>query len=460
MFSRYNGGGSNEKDGSGQSGLQHSPSYRMKNSKIFRIAVFLTLVALLFLGGFRFYKVGVLRTVNTVHPENFIDFKDYCRAAIRYEKGENIYALDIEPRPRYIYPPIFAAALSPIVHLGFEKAKIIWLLGNAMLALAIIPAGAVISSSGHRLRGALLMAVFVLNSYPVHQTLFKGQVDLIIAVLVIAGLLSAVHRYNILAGLTIGLAISIKLSPVILLLPLAIAGRWKAFVATILSLLFWTLLGLSLCGVESYQQYFGDVLPALMTTDPNYLWWENQSMYSVFGRLFVDHPYGSPLIDAPAMARWFNVIAVISLVMWLVWRLMILRFGKGFINVLKHEGISTLQLAAEDPFLMRAYAATMLVALVSVQISWVMQFCWAVLPLFVASTFFRIHIWTIRSVFWGIGFIVFAFLLLAPLYISASWTYHGGISWLAAQKTAGAIGMIAYLLHSPFSEDRFEKSYR
>ena len=149
------------------------------------------------------------------------DTGDYMRAAFDLAEGRPLHE-------RYIYPPLLAALLEPLVPLGRGALRTALWVANllavpaftALLALALVRYGF------ERRLAALVGLAFVVFNVPVLRTLVYGQVNLHVANLVLLALLAHPRRP---AGssLALALAVHLKTSPVVLALPFLSERRWR-----------------------------------------------------------------------------------------------------------------------------------------------------------------------------------------------------------------------------------------
>lgn len=153
------------------------------------------------------------------------DTGDYMRAAFDLAEGRPLHE-------RYIYPPLLAALLEPLVPLGRGALRTALWVANllavpaftALLALALGRYGF------ERRLSALLALAFVAVNVPVLRTLVYGQVNLHVANLVLLALV-AYPRRPAGSSLALALAVHLKTSPVVLALPFLTERRWRWLVA-------------------------------------------------------------------------------------------------------------------------------------------------------------------------------------------------------------------------------------
>ncbi len=185
-------------------------------------------------------------------------------AAVLAPIGDSARVLVRPPLP-YVYPPLFAIALSPLTALSFQVLSRLWLLFNALawLGVTLLLAREVYVHLGEPLRQRLgtqgvtgrvggelragltnpavhvalaLAALVSLLWTPLTQTLLTGQIDLLVLVpLALVPELTR-RRHERWVGVLIALAAMLKFTPAILLVYLALRRRWHALGAAVLTL--------------------------------------------------------------------------------------------------------------------------------------------------------------------------------------------------------------------------------
>jgi alpha-1,2-mannosyltransferase len=164
-----------------------------------------------------------------------VDFSVYLTGASHLLDGR-VYQVGLPQPPhlRFAYPPFAAVLFYPLTVIPVKAAQLIWGLVNVVALYAVVHLS---------LRAALRTApgtVVVLASLilmtpvywldPVHRTLMYGQVNLVLAALVLAdftGSLSFRGR-RLPRGVLLGIAAAIKLTPLVFILYLLVSRRMRA----------------------------------------------------------------------------------------------------------------------------------------------------------------------------------------------------------------------------------------
>ncbi|MCK6526155.1 glycosyltransferase 87 family protein [Myxococcota bacterium] len=169
---------------------------------------------------------------------------------------------DAAPGPETLYsftpqPPTVALAFLPLGALDVATAARTWLGIQAAAAVALVPAlAAAAGISGPAAAAALLASGAMLS-----RDLAVGQVYLPVLLAVVGAALLLARGRDGAGGGLLGAAAAFKLFPALLLVPLALAGRWRALAGAAAAGL--GLLGASVAvlGPDVHAAWLGAVLP-------------------------------------------------------------------------------------------------------------------------------------------------------------------------------------------------------
>lgn len=137
----------------------------------------------------------------------------YRDAARRFLEGAPVYSERLIHGLYYVYPPFSAVLFLPLTMWPLEVVKIVWfLLSLILLAICILRC---FWALGYRISPRLLIAVLAVTAVgsflePIRTTLFYGQVNIVLLILVVFDITAT--RTG-LRGLGVGLAASIKVTP-------------------------------------------------------------------------------------------------------------------------------------------------------------------------------------------------------------------------------------------------------
>jgi len=227
-------------------------------------------------------------TIKPAIRNNNPDFRVFYVAGKALSIGENIYQYGEKfgdfayykkrRSSKYLYTPLLAFFFTPISRFPYRQAQILWLIIEhiSLLLILWLILKLIVTEEENRL-WLLLAAVCVLFSfYPLKAHLIQGQVDLLILLLLIGG---AYLNYQLqkpyLAGLLLGLASYLKLTPSIIVFLLFVKREYKLSITSIIFI--GVLLILSwFAWPENMQTYVSVVFPRLAETG-NYYGVFNQS---------------------------------------------------------------------------------------------------------------------------------------------------------------------------------------
>ncbi|WP_232070292.1 glycosyltransferase 87 family protein [Mycobacterium noviomagense] len=173
-----------------------------------------------------------------------VDLQVYRFGAMRVRDGLDLYSIGLTGNPRellFIYPPFAALCFFPLALMVEVSAQALWLLVMCVLVIYVVwrmlKSLDVTPANGLWSITALLVGL-VAWLEPFRLSLQLGQINIAILAIVVADLLGPAQRKW--AGIGIGLAAGIKLTPALFIIYLAAIGRLRAamvatatFVATV-----------------------------------------------------------------------------------------------------------------------------------------------------------------------------------------------------------------------------------
>jgi hypothetical protein len=257
---------------------------RAASTSLVRIAAYLTLAILVLLAGSEWIKgAGV--------PDQ-VDFKVYLTAAqlVREHKGVEIYNdADTGQNPQmrfatpgsifqqtaasigipwvrlYVYPPTLADLLVPFTFLSLQHACDAWLALNFLIILgaAILVTWMFFDTVFHV---ACIGFFFGILCFRANGWSFgEGQISSVLILLWTAGIVCYVKGFNRTSAAVFALATSIKLTPLLVLLPFLVwrEGRWVRWFAFSLAAICVTLCLIN--GPKALADYTLHVMPPMST---------------------------------------------------------------------------------------------------------------------------------------------------------------------------------------------------
>ena len=255
----------------------------------------------------------VFALVPVLHSLRGTSIKDYF---VWYETGQAILrGAELYPNPRwnkfpFMYPPPCALFLAPISALGKTGMIVVLVLINAAAWICSIIFSIYLATGRRQLPHVLLYLLpgLVVGAY-VWGNFLLGQPSLLLLALLLGAFICLQRKFQIGAGLLIGLAATIKVFPVAAIVYLIYRREWIATATLVLSLLFLVVLapipfrGYSLAKEELKRYAKG----TLLSYDERGLGqrrgrshsWKNQSIWGVANRLLrhveYDHRHGPHL---------------------------------------------------------------------------------------------------------------------------------------------------------------------
>jgi hypothetical protein len=192
--------------------LSHEPPRELE---VKRRGLRLTVYALLLLGIALFVGFAAV-----YHP---FDFDVYRWGGNTVTEGMRLY-LDQDGSVWFTYPPFAAILFIPFSDIPVVASRLAWEL--ASLAALGFCCFSTLKLAGYRVSWTVTLATGVIGMTlePMYQTLFLGQVNLILLALILADVWRASRGRT--AGIGIGIAAAIKLTPLIFI-PLFLLGKRK-----------------------------------------------------------------------------------------------------------------------------------------------------------------------------------------------------------------------------------------
>ncbi len=266
-------------------------------------------------------------SITDIHGRTFHDFDVFYSTATAVRHGDPLYETaqrwrdlglshglpgNTEPSS-YVYPPVFALALTPLTLLPFRLAAALWytLSLTAVLGAVVVLLRMLLPVRGRALVAAIVIAGAVVTSFgPMRLVLGAGQADALLLLFVALTLSDCRHGRDVRSGLWLGVAVAIKpfLGFLILFLLWKRMYRGAVVAGTVAAGLF--LLPLPVVGWRSLVdsvtviRYFSG---PVFGVSPH-----NQSLYGMALRLFTDNAFTRPLVDAPVLVTLLRGAVVVA----------------------------------------------------------------------------------------------------------------------------------------------------
>ena len=162
---------------------------------------------------------------------NLYDVRIYHGAVNWWYDGRPLYSYLWKDSPYgFTYPPFAALLMAPMTVLSLQTVKVLHVLASSLVVVAgtcwlVDPVARRHGWPRWFACAAAVPVVFALE--PVRETIGFGQVNLFLAALVLADA-AALRRGRAWAGVGIGLAAAVKLTPGLFIMYLVLTRRWRA----------------------------------------------------------------------------------------------------------------------------------------------------------------------------------------------------------------------------------------
>ena len=218
------------------------------------------------------------------HPAT-LDLQVYVYAVHDLLAGRDIFATTTPGWGLYfIYPPIAAVLMIPLAFGPYVCWQVVWTLALVGAQQSVLRRCGV--PRGWKL--ALLGVAVVLAVEPIRTTLGYGQVNTLLMAMVVADLLPSVPgrtgtRRRLPAGVLIGLAAAIKLTPALFVVFALLLGKRRLAITAMISFVVFTGIGALVLPHQTLTFFTGLSGGDTRTASPLYV--GNQSLLGVFFRL-------------------------------------------------------------------------------------------------------------------------------------------------------------------------------
>ena len=181
------------------------------------------------------------------------------------------------------HPPTSVLLTLPFASLSYPNATLVW----NLFSLAALGVSFWLLARELCLPVALwwfapmVTVLFVAN--PFRQQMSQGQWNLILLLLLVGAWAAARKDKDVRAGMLLGLATTIKLTPGFMLVYFVVQRRWRVVISGGISIAAITMLTASVLGLETFATYITEVLPVVREFSTA---WMNSSLIGMFQKLF------------------------------------------------------------------------------------------------------------------------------------------------------------------------------
>lgn len=177
----------------------------------------------------------------------FRDFFEFYSGAEALVKGTDVFAAG---ELGYIYPPLLATLLMPLVKLGIAGAGLVWLMLNMfLLAFAAWLGGCTVASRLGVPKAAPLVTFIglALLADKLFGDMKMQQSNILMLTCWVIGMWG-LGRHWLISGLALGFGFSIKYLPIVALPYFAVRGRMKHVAGLVAGIIFWALIPAAFIG--------------------------------------------------------------------------------------------------------------------------------------------------------------------------------------------------------------------
>jgi alpha-1,2-mannosyltransferase len=215
------------------------------------------------------------------------------------------------------YPPSFFLMAGPALWLPEPFRKLLWLVLVEELPLVLILA-IVYSAIGRPTASELaLTAAMTLLFFPVRESIFEGQLSILVIALAVAALWLSQRRRSFAGGVLLAVAIGIKLTP-LLLVPYFV---WRRDFRLCLGALVGLMVMLAGVVVAGWGRLLGGYVQLLLLHARGTAYVANQSFNGVVLRVCCPGLAGQPIPEPPTAARIVVLLASLLAVLLVLWTL-------------------------------------------------------------------------------------------------------------------------------------------
>ncbi len=242
----------------------------------------------------------------------FFDLKVYYGALNFWvHDGGEIYDF-LKPGTQYgfTYPPFAALAMLPMAVLSWTAAIVVSVAASVVVSAVLIwwLVDPIARRAGWTRWYALAVALLLAAAFePMRETINFGQVNMLLLFLVAVDLLRLLPAGNRWAGVGIGLATAIKLTPGVFIVYLLVTGRWRAALTAVATATAATLAAAALFPDASREFWTSALWNTGRVGELAFV--SNQSLRGVVARLNPEHP---------STLAWL-VLVLATLAVW-AWR--------------------------------------------------------------------------------------------------------------------------------------------
>ena len=235
-----------------------------------------------------------------VHKGIWIDLDVYIRGAAAVLRHEPLYDVSVQGQV-FTYPPFAAMLFVPLSFLGRVDAR--WGLTVASIACYVVVVVVCARRLGLSPAIAAMVGLVGLTFEPFVRTILLGQINLVLAALVVTDCFVVPARYR---GMLIGVAAGIKLVPGAFVVFFVLKREWGAALRVVSAFAGTVILGAMFAPRDSWQFWSGGFIKLSRFGPDAVIRGDNQSLTGALMRLTHD-------LSPPAILTLLLSVAVLAL---------------------------------------------------------------------------------------------------------------------------------------------------
>ncbi|MBI4853073.1 MAG: DUF2029 domain-containing protein [Acidobacteria bacterium] len=215
------------------------------------------------------------------------DFTVFYAAAKNFYYQNDPYNHKIAAKTPYLYLPLFALLIMPLGLMSLANAATIWYWLNILFTILLLVCCTRLVSKERSKQVPIIIILFILSSRLILDNLFWGQVNILVALLIAIWFLAKENSYKWLGELALAIAISIKITPILLTFYLILKRRWQDLINLSICFSLITFISLIPLGSNSFVLLKGWFQRTILNKEGfNWAYAGNQSLRGTLERLF------------------------------------------------------------------------------------------------------------------------------------------------------------------------------
>lgn len=282
---------------------------------------------------------------------------------------------------KYIYPPTFLPIYSLLASLDYDDARIFWI--YSYFTIFILTFIYIVSWVPPMKRSRIILfgTLLILTSRPLLLLIRAGQVDLIVASLIILSFVTYLRGKPLISAVLLSVATFIKVNPIFFLATFVILFKDFRYVtyysvASIVIIFFSSLF----IPIKLYSEYFVDILPSI-AQGSSYVY--NQSLVRFLEPILAKSIYWLDVRGISIVPEGF-ILGLFSVVGISVFALGIILFRNRWSNSSFRLGYMPIEKTGLDFVI---FFMNLLVILLVSSITWQMAYVWVILPLSIVMAY-------------------------------------------------------------------------